>query len=314
MKKLNIKILIAVLVVLTGVFVLSRVFRSPGLESNLKKSLVDIDTAIVTEVRILPAKDRANEIKLVKEGNNWNVATAKQKSLSDVGSVKSMLGMMQNLKIQRLASRKKDNWETYNVGDKGTYVSVFAGSKKVADLTIGKTGVAQGGEGIRTVFTYVRLSNENEVYSVDGFIESHFNRDFNDWRNKAFLRVKSDLITKLTFMYPADSGFVLSKKDSLWFIGNEKADLAKVQRFTSPIAFKNLIDFAEGFVAPGAPPFTLTIESQNGILASVEAWKDGDKWILKSTEQNGVYFSAVNSLVKDFLVGKEYFLLTVPKK
>jgi len=39
------------------------------------------------------------------------------------------------------------------------------------------------------------------------------------------------------------------------------------------------------------------------MLASIEAWQDGDKWTMKSTEQS-VYFSAVNSIMKD-LVRKE---------
>ncbi len=211
MKKLNPKILIAVLVLLVGFFALSRWFRAPGLEGNLKKSLVSMDTATVTEVRILPAKDRASEVKLVKEGNQWQVLAAKQKSRADVGAVKSMLGVVRDLRPQRLASRKKDKWELYQVGDKGTNVALYAGAKKIADINIGKTGVAPGGSGGRgNVFTYVRASDENEVFAVDGYIEAHFNRSFNDWRNKAFLRVKKDDITKLTFRYPADSGFVVN--------------------------------------------------------------------------------------------------------
>ncbi len=317
MKKLNVKILIAVFIGLIGVFVLSRVFHSPGLEGNLKKSLIAVDTASVTEVKIQPAKNRANEIRLVKEGKTWQVATDKQKSLTDIGSVKSMLGVLLNLKTQRMASRKKDKWETYNVGDKGTHVSVFAGSKKVADINFGKTGFTKGGGGpggYGSAFTYVRLSDENEVYTVDGFLESHFNRSFNDWRNKAFLRVKKDDITKLTFKYPADSGFVLNKRDSLWYVGNEKGDLNKVQGFLGQLAFKNMNDFAEGFVAPASAPFTFTIEGQNGVLASVEGWKTGDQWTLKSTEQNGVYFSATESVVKDLMVGKKRFLTGLAEK
>ena len=314
MKKLSTKILIILLVVLVAVLVLSRIFRSPGLESNLRKTLVSVDTATVSEVRIQPASTRTSEIKLVKEGKNWMVVSDKKKSSADVSSVKGILGLLQGLPTQRLASRKKEKWETYNVGDKGTHVTVYAGSKKIADLNFGKTGFAPGGGGYGSAYTYVRLSDENEVYTVDGFLESQFNRSYQDWRNKAFLRVNRDDIAKLAFTYPADSGFVVSKKDSVWTIGREKADLTKVQNFLNQITSKNLNDFADDFVALPSAPFSLLIEGKNGMLAAVEGWKDADKWTMKSTEQNGVYFSASNALVKDFWVGRKNFNSSPTKK
>jgi len=310
MKKLNIKILIAVFVGLVTLFVVSRLFRSPGLESNLKKTLVDVDTAAVTEVRIQPAKDRANEIRLVKEGKNWQVATTRQKALSDRGAVNSMLGVVRGMKIQRMAARKKEKWESFQVADNSTHVTLLADGKAVADFHVGKTGTAQGA-GYGSVYTYVRVSDEREVYAVEGFIESHFNRVFNDWRNKAFLRLKGEDLTKITFVYPSDSGFVVMKKDSLWQVGNEKADVGKVSLFTSALGYKNLTDFDDAFVAPGAAPVVVRFEGKNGVLASVEAWKSGDHWTLKSTEQNSVYFTAQPTALKDFLVGRRYFLPVV---
>ncbi len=80
------------------------------------------------------------------------------------------------------------------------------------------------------------------------------------------------------------------------------------------MAFKDLADFASDFVAPGAAPYSVVIEGQHGVIALVEAWNEADHWILSSTEQNGVFFSAPHSVVKDFLVGKKYFLQSVSKK
>jgi len=315
MKKLNTKILIIVLVVLVAVFALSRIFRSPGLESNLRKTLVSVDTAAVTEVKIQPARDRSSEIKLFKEGKTWNVVADKQKSVTDNNSVKAMLGQLLNLRTQRLASRKKEKWETYNVSDKGTHVTVYEGSKKVADFNCGRTGFIQNGAGsFGGAYTYVRLSDEDEVYTVEGFLESQFNRAYNDWRNKVFLRVNKDDITKLTFKYPADSGFVVSKKNSTWFVGNEKGDLNKIKNFFGQLTFKNLNDFADGFMVPGPAQFTLLIEGKNGMLATAEGWKNGDKWTLKSTEQNQVYFTTTDALLKDFWIGQKNLLPAVPRK
>jgi hypothetical protein len=73
MKKLNNKILIGALVGLVAVFALSRWLRAPGLESNLKKELLSLDTASINEVRIKPANYKPLEVVLKKEGNKWKV-------------------------------------------------------------------------------------------------------------------------------------------------------------------------------------------------------------------------------------------------
>lgn len=54
MKKLNNKILIAVLLALVGLFAASRFFRSGRLETNLPAELMAVDTSAVTEILVYP--------------------------------------------------------------------------------------------------------------------------------------------------------------------------------------------------------------------------------------------------------------------
>ena len=155
MKKLNNKILIGTLVVLVGVFALSRWLRSPGLESNLRKQLLSLDTTNINEVRIKPANYKPLEVVLKKEGNHWRVYNGQQQADTEIGTVKSMLGVLKDLKVQRLASRKKDKWDTYQVGDGATQVSVLQDGK-TTEIFFGKSTYSQGG-----AYTYVRLSKED---------------------------------------------------------------------------------------------------------------------------------------------------------
>lgn len=128
MKKFSNKILIITLVVLVAIFVLSRVFRSPGLESNLRKELVALDTATVTEVRIKP-KGQGSEVKLVRDGKNWKVTANGKQANAEAGTVESMLGVVMNLNAQRLISRKQEKWETFQVDEQSTHVSIYSGEK-----------------------------------------------------------------------------------------------------------------------------------------------------------------------------------------
>lgn len=302
MKKLNNNILIGALVVLIGVFALSRWLRSPSLESNLRKQLLSLDTTNINEVRIKPANYKPLEVVLKKEGNRWRVYNGQQQAETEIGTVKSMLGVLKDLKVQRLASRKKDKWDTYQVGEGATQVSILQDGK-TTNIHFGKSSYSQGG-----AYTYVRLSKEDEVYSVEGFIDSHFNRTYNDWRNKTLLKLNQADISKITFNYPADSSFVLEKRDSVWFAGNVKAADAKVNSYVSQLSFKILNDFADGFSSSEKPTATLQIESKNGVLATVQGWKNGELWILTSSTQSGVYFSCGQNVTRELMVGKLKFL------
>ena len=302
MKKLNNNILIGALVVLVGVFALSRWLRSPGLESNLRKQLLSLDTTNINEVRIKPANYKPLEVVLKKEGNHWRVYNGQQQADTEIGTVKSMLGVLKDLKVQRLASRKKDKWDTYQVGDGATQVSVLQDGK-TTEIFFGKSTYSQGG-----AYTYVRLSKEDEVYAIEGFIDSHFNRTYNDWRNKTLLKLNQADISKITFNYPADSSFALEKRDSVWFAGNVQAADAKVNSYVSQLSFKTLNDFADGFASVEESTVTLQIESKNGVLATVQGWKNGEQWILTSSAQSGVYFSATQSIAQELLATKGKFL------
>lgn len=312
MKKLSNKILIIVLVVLVAVFALSKVFRSPGLESNLVKDLIKLDTAKVTEVRIQSSKEGSGEIKLLREGKKWKVSSEGKLADAGAGVVQSMLGVMKDMQVERMVTRKKERWDDFQVGEEGTRVSVYNGSEKLADVKIGKTGFDQSqqsrGGGPGGAFTYVRLTDDDEVYVTEGFISMHFNKKYNDWRNQMFLKVNKDEVTKIDFIYP-DSSFTLEKRDSLWYVGGTQAVETKVTQYFSKIRFKNVNEFDDGFTASSAAPVRIQISGSAGEIATAQAWpKNDQEFVMSSTMQEGVYFlGKKNGAVKDIFVGSTWF-------
>lgn len=307
MMKINNKILFAALVVLVAAFILARLYRVPGLESNVRKGLVHLDTALVTEVRLFPAID-SGEIRLVKNGAKWKVLKENREEEAEGGSVESMLGVLMDLNAQRMMSRKKEKWDAYEVGEKATRVMVYAGSDKMADIRIGKTGYSQG-QGTDGAFTYVRLNAEEEVYSSVGMLGPHFNKNFNDWRNKLFLKVRKDDVAKISFNYP-DSGFVLEKRDSLWYVNDQVANDSKMSIYFSKIRFKTVSEFEDGFVPSGQALLTIQVTPRQGPVMEVKAWpKDDGEWVLHSSLQGDVYFKGKTAgVIKDVFVGIQSFL------
>jgi hypothetical protein len=305
MKKLNNKILIIALAVLASILILSRVFRSPGLESTLPKQLVTIDTAQLTQVKIVTSLNDSQEVVLVKEGKQWFALRNKQKVSANADVVKSLLSSLTELKPQRLASRKKDKWESFNVDDKGTSLKVYYGTDKKADMFIGRTSYAQSG-----AFTYVRVSDEKEVYTIAGTLGYLLNKPLDEWRDKTLLRVNKNEVSKLIFQYPADSSFVIEKRDTAWYVGNRKVQDANVESYLSQLTLKSGNSFADNFTTTSSPTLALQIESKNGTLAMLQAWKaDSAQWVLSGSSQKDVYFSANgSSLLTDLFIGKKKVL------
>jgi hypothetical protein len=316
MKKLNNKILIIVLIALVAIYALSRVFRASSRESNLPKELVRLDTAAITEIKIYTAKEFNKEIRLVKEGKKWTVKSENKSANVEQGSVNSSLSQFVHLKPIRLVSKKKTKWKEYNVGDTSTQVKFMKSSEVIADLRIGRVQFdMQPGQqqfNPNSISTYVRLSDEDEVYAVEGFLESTFNKSYDDWRDKAFLRVKQNMITKVTFTYPADSGFVIEKREKIWWVNNQEADSVKVKGYLAQLEFKNATTFADDFKSTGNSQAVIQFNGAAGNLATVQVWKRSEDWVMNSTHQSNVNFSSKG--LESLLERKKNFLPDVKKK
>jgi hypothetical protein len=297
MKKLNNKILFIILLALAVVFALSRIFRASSFEGNLPKTLLTLDTAAVTEIKVFPNTEKNKEVKLLREGKNWTVKIENRTATAERGSVVGAMGQFAHLKPLRLVSKKKTKWKEYSVGDTSTQVKFMKGDELLADLRVGKVGFNQqpgrqqfnpGG-----AFTYLRLNNQDEVYAVEGFLESTFDRSYNDWRDKAFLRLNQNTITKVTFTYPADSGFVIEKREKKWWLNNSEADSVKVKGFLSQLEYKNATTFADDFLGNSTnPQAVIQFNGTAGALATVQAWKRADDWAINSSHQKKIYFSS----------------------
>lgn len=309
MKNLNNRILTIILLALIAVFVLTRIFRSPHLESNVATDLFQLDTATVTQVVIHPHK-MPGQIKLVRKAGVWKVSRAKKTAPADQGVVGDMLSQLMDLRIDHMVSRKKSDWNTYAVGDtSGTHVTAYAGSTAVADFWIGETGTGTGP--YRQNTSYVRMNSSPEVYQVrQGYLDSYFDKAFDSWRDRIFLKTNTQAISRINFSYPADSGFTAIKKDSVWMIGSLKADSAKMAGYLGRLQSQYLYTFADDFSPTGPADEVITLlDGGAKSIGQIKAWKRDKDWVLSSSYRPGIYFSTKGSdAVKDLLVPKKALL------
>lgn len=307
MKKIDPWKLAVILLSLVLVFLAVKKFRSPQLEGNLPAALAEIDTADVTALLITPAKDRTAPVKIVKAGG-WKLMKGEQALRLEQGAGPNTVRVLTNLKPERMVSKRKEKWNEFNVGDStGTRVQVMAGNDVVADLVFGRSGFGQtatqsyGGP----AFTYVRLHDEEEVYAIGGFLDAQFNRSADDWRDKSFMRLKKDSITRISFRYPGDSSFVLDKVGGKW-VGPGAVDSTEVKSFLGGMEYRNATTFAA--LAPaGAATVSISMEQSGKVVGTIEAWPAEGNWTVRSSHQPETFFLMDAAARKDVFVGRKRF-------
>lgn len=301
--------LIAFLGVLIIAFVAIKLFYSPRMESNIPKSLTDIDSTIVTSMIIQPASNRSQEVSLDKEGKIWVLRNDGKNLNVESNVVASALSSIVNLKPQRIVSKKKDSWSKYGVVDSlATRVKVMSNNSVEADIIVGKSDfLSSPNGGYGGAQTYVRLADKDEVFVVDSYLEGQFNKPADDWRDKRFTELKPDSIDQISFRYPADSSYVLQHKGTKWMIDNEIADSTLVKNYLSGLSNKRISKFSP-LTPAGNPAFVIDFQFKGATVGKLEAWPTGDYWTMRSSLQPDYFVtSEQTNIIKEVWLGKKQF-------
>lgn len=297
--KFNNKILLIVLVVLIGLFFLLRAIYEKRSAGNFKTDLIQIDSSLVNTILLYPSAEKGAEITFTRTGNKWKVSKGELTADADESSVHNMFGELLLLRPERLVTRNKEKWSDFGVTDSlGTRVIMKEGKKPVLDLMVGRFdyqpgpgGYSGSGGQYGTGLTYIRLFNETDVYIVKGFLAMSFNQTFNKWRNQTFLRTNKNDINLLTFEYPADSGFIAMKSDTVWIIEGNTADSTLMVSYLNALAQKSNTQFTDNFTPVVGPDYQLTINGMNMAPIILKAYRRGEmEFILNSSLNPDSYF------------------------
>ena len=163
---------------------------------SFKTDLIQIDTASVTTINLYPKSDEQKEITLSKENGIWVAMQGTVTTKANQSAVHSLLSNLQLIKTKRVAAKKPDKWKDYEVEEtNGSRVKVYAGSQLLEDFIVGRFSFNQQ---TRSGLSFVRLTNADEVYAVDGFLSMTMSQGFNSYRIKDFLTLNKDNITGIS--------------------------------------------------------------------------------------------------------------------
>lgn len=300
---------------LGGIFILLLIvvlaveyYEEDAQSGTFRQSLSNINIDKVSSIVIYPKSKNPKEISLIKKNEKWFVKLIDDKLFNaDEENVKQAIIQLAGLKPSNLSANDPAKWNEFQVDTTGTRVKVYEEGNNTLDIILGRfsyKGQQQqqmyGMYGKQPeMYSYVRLTNENEVYSVEGFLDMSFNRVSDYWRDQKIVNGKSDNWKKLTFSYPADSSFVLEKKENNWFYDVfVKTDSALVTKFLKQMEYISHSFFVNDveLASLGKETFKLTIESDNDPAIQVNAYTHNvHEWIITTNLNEGTIFSAKTS-------------------
>lgn len=314
------KKLLYLLGILLVILFLTLIVKIPGGKATIKNKLVEFDTLEVSRIILNPRISKENEIEFIKNGDMWIVRQGNVSSATQKDAVKNIFNEVLNIKPQSLAANDKSKWGEFELTDTLSTRIRFLSEKgkSLADLLIGKLNYRQvndpyGGyrrDNIR-ITSFVRLYNEKEVYAVDGMISFALNRKFEDWRDKTFIKAKTDDITSISFFFPADSSYKLVRKDSVWYAGNQPADSLSMASYLNSLDFMEGQVFKDNFKAVLNPTYRMTVEGNNLLNFSINCYESDnpEEYIMNSSLNPEVFFiSRRNELFGKLFKPKKYFV------
>lgn len=286
------------LLIFIGLGALLVITRFTGIrqpERTLLSELAVIDTSRVSAFSIYPLAEAGKEIQFTREGAAWRVKLGEVSAPANFAGIRSFLAEVRSLEAQQLVSRDPERWDEYQVVDStGTRVVIREGGKKTLDMVVGRFQYQPPPQGNYNMYgqnqvtgkTYIRLSGEDEVYSVDGFFALSVNQSFERWRDNTLSRINKALLSRIRFDYPSDSGFVAQKSADEWMVAGLPADSATMESYLNRIARSSFNDFADGFQPDGTPDYQLTLEGDQMTPVVIKAFFREDSTVILNSTMN----------------------------
>jgi hypothetical protein len=308
--------LLIIFLILAALFVVTRFTSKKRSDRTLKTDIVQIDTSQVTSILLYPRAEHGIGLEFSKAPASWTVTREGLSASADMRNVNSLLGELSGLQTEQLVARSRESWSGYQVDDSlGTRIVVKEGNKTTLDLVVGRFHFQPPPQNSYDPYrqnrgtgkSYVRLTGEEEVYSVEGFLAMSINQPFNRWRDQTITRINTSRLSRITFDYPADSGFVAQRNDAGWMVAGILADSASMETFVNGLSRKSHSEYANGFQPDAEPDYRATFEGDNMTTQIVQAYITGeDNLVLNSSLNPDSWFMITREdLFHDLFPGAE---------
>lgn len=232
----------------------SRAFRS---------NLFQVDAEQVSKMVIDHPVNPTVTMQKTEEGWQVSKEEGQERYPADETSVNGAINKLNNLSVNAVATRDPRKFTRYKVDSTGIKVTLYNGNEMLNSIYVGAPQRA----GRRSLNNYVRLADEDVVYSVEGFLRSTFSKKLDNWRNKRLWDVEQSDISRVDFLFQADSSFSIEKVDSRkWVSAGDTLSRSAVNLALSRLSTLTASGFADAISkdAFGNEKYAVQIELSGG--------------------------------------------------
>lgn len=265
---MNIKTLSLIVLILGGIYGAIYFLDLNKNESTISIENLEIDTAAIDVIRFKPELTNRQELILTRTEEGWKVGNSDKEFKADAQSIEVMLRELKNLRINRMAGTKAEAWAKFELTDSaGTPVSIESNGKTMLSMVVGNFDFDQQ---TQQPLTYIRFNNDQKSWLVNGYLPGLFNRDLASYRNKMLTRFESSQINKVTFTYPGDSSFVLSKNNGIWFRNMQAIDSLACKNYIAGLGKISSPGIIEENINLQSLPVSHTIKIEGDSIGTIE--------------------------------------------
>ena len=280
-----------VLIVITLIATLSEDKKAAG---NFSSSLVDLDPGKVSVITFTPPGG-SGAFELVKaEGGEWKLVTAGKEYVAGERQVDQLLGSIGDITATQVVARDSDAWGEYHVNDSlGTQLALKEGGDQLASLVVGRISFSQSRNPYQQqpdMFTFLRQGSDATVYKVKGMLSMQVSGGVNSFRSGVITDMPKAVLQEAVFSYPADSSYVLTRRDSIWDMGGMQPDSASLATYLTNLTGFSSRSFVDTGVPTGAPAFSIQLKGTDMASVEVRAWTAEEQHLVTSSQNPGSVF------------------------
>ncbi len=310
-KKKNNRLLLVVFGVLLVAVGVNQLVKSRKGDRTFRKDIIEMQANDIKKISIFPKNSGNRNVDIYLDDTIWMLKFDGKLFAADQDMIKGIVDELANMTPERVVANTKDLWKDYDITDSvGVKVMIYGSKNEKAELTLGRFSYNQD---TRKPTTCIRVDNDQHVYAVEGYLAMTLNREINSLRNKSLFRGNQNDITEITFNYPADSSFTLTRQDMKWQMNGVPVDSLRMAGYLSTVSYLVGTEFRDDFIPASAPAETykIVLSGKNMKPVELRAYQDSKGSIVNSSENSLTYFSGEpGTMFKKVYQGKGYFFPT----
>lgn len=261
------------LLVITG---LVKWIGNPSSSEAFRTQLVEVDTTRVNRLVVeTPTQNRRVTLQKVEEGWQVTGSSTDESYPADADAVKRAIGRLNGMNVKAVATRNPDKYTRFKVDSTGTKVTFYENDTELAGIIVGAPQVVSR----RQFNSYVRPVGDQAVYTVEGFMGSTFGRGVDGWRDKVVWEVEQERISRIDFMFPADSSYSIERVgENSWISQGDTLEAGPVSRITSRLGTLRANGFVDSLSTDqfGSELYAIQVQLDNGVQKTVRLKPSGE--------------------------------------